>query len=200
MSKSKKLKIAVTGNIGSGKSTFCKFIADAGYPVIEADEISKEILQKNKSIKNKVVKEFGKESYEGNVLNKSYLAEKVFINPKNVLMINSIVHPEVIKEVNKKTEQLLNDTDIVFVEAALIYEADMEHLFDFVILVSSDKTIRKDRVIGQNLTSEQFEQREINQIKDEEKAKRADFVFQNNEGIDELKQKAYLLLKILKKE
>jgi dephospho-CoA kinase len=193
-----KLKVAITGNIGSGKSTFCNFIIEKGYPVINADNISKKILIEDKNVKEKVIKEFGNESFINNEINKKFLAEKIFSEPGNVAKINMILHPKVKKEVEELTKDLFKNHDIVFTEAALIYEADMESMFDYVVLVTSDESIRKKRVISDGkLNREEFIRRNDNQIKVEEKKKRADFIFENNSSKDDLKEKVNLLFTIL---
>lgn len=192
----KKIKIAITGSIGSGKSTFADFISEEGYTVIKADDISKEILATDSDVKAEVVKIFGTESFNGDEINRKYLAEKIFSNPENVMIINSILHPLVIKKIKELMNQELKIRDKVFVEAALIYEADMEEIFDYVILVTADKETRFKRKSGE-LNLNDFGQRDGNQIPDEEKKKRADFIFENNGSVEELKSKARLLLSLL---
>ena len=192
----KKLKIAITGSIGSGKSTFSDFIEKSGFIVIKADDVSKEILANDERVKEKIIKTFGEDSFKGSEINRKYLAEKVFSVPENVLIINSILHPLVIKKIDKMMNEKLNKKDRVFVEAALIYEADMEGMFDYVVLITADKKVRYGRKSG-DLSINDFEQRDSNQIPDEEKKKRADFIFENNGSIAELKGKAKLLLTLL---
>ena len=67
--KNKKIKVAITGNIGSGKSTFSSFLSEKGYPVINADDVSKEILSTDKEVRKKVISEFGKQSFSGEKIN-----------------------------------------------------------------------------------------------------------------------------------
>ena len=199
MTKKRKIKVAVTGSIGSGKSAFCDFLNQNGIPVINVDEESKKLLETDKEIKEKIIKTFGKESFIGDKVNKSFLAEKVFANPQNVQKINSIVHPKVIKKVNILAEEILKNNDIVAAEAALIFEANMENLFDYVVLVTASEEIRIERKTqSDDFSKEQFLKRNENQIPDSEKIKQSDFVFENNDGIDELKNKALLLINILK--
>ena len=194
----KKFKIAVTGGIGSGKSTFCNFLAEKGYPVIKADDISKQILAEDKDVKEKVIKKFGKESFINDQINKKFLADKIFSNPVNVIKINSILHPKVKGKVNELMQEQLISNDIIFTEAALIYEAEMENMFDYVVLITANNDVRMKRVTANGkLTEEDFTKRDENQIKDEEKKKRADFIFENNGDIEELKQKADFLITML---
>jgi dephospho-CoA kinase len=192
----KKIKIAITGSIGSGKSTFTEFITEEGYTVIKADDVSKEILTNDNGVREKVINSFGKESFNGSEINRKYLAEKVFSDPEKVMIINSILHPLVIIKINELMRKELNSRDKVFVEAALIYEADMEEMFDYVVLITANKELRYKRK-STELSLNDFERRDANQIPDEEKKKRADFIFENNEDIGKLKSKALLLLNLL---
>jgi dephospho-CoA kinase len=198
MGKRRKIKIAVTGGIGSGKSTFCKYLSELGVRVINVDDVSKELLENDSEIRKDVIKAFGTQSYNGQKANKKYLAEKVFNNPENVLKINSIIHPKVIKKVNILADEILKHNDIAAAEAALIYEADMESYFDFVVLVTAEKDVRMNRKMAlESYSKDQFDRRNENQIPDSEKRKRADFIFENNDGLAELKGKAFLLKNIL---
>jgi dephospho-CoA kinase len=197
--KIKKIKVAITGGIGSGKSQFAKFISDKDYPVINVDEVSKQLLVSNKEIKSEIEKEFGEESYIKGEINKKFLAEKIFSNHLNVLKINSIVHPIVIEKVNNLIAEKLKIFNIVFAEAALIYEAEMEKYFDYVVLITAPEEIRLKRKIEiDNFSKEQFLSRNENQIPDEEKKKQADFIFENDGSLEELNRKADLLINILK--
>jgi dephospho-CoA kinase len=197
--KIKKVKAAITGGIGSGKSTFANFISGKGFPVINVDEVSKEILVSDKDVKLKIENEFGKESFKNGEINKKFLSEKIFSNPHNVIKINSIVHPKVIEKVNSLIAGKLKSFDLVFAEAALIYEAEMEKYFDYVILITAEEKLRlKRKVELDNFSEEQFLKRNENQIPDTEKKKQADFIFENNGSLDELNKKSDLLIKILK--
>ena len=194
----KKFKVAVTGSIGSGKSTFCNFITEAGFNVIKADDISKKILKEDEDVRKKVIREFGKDSFINKEINKKFLSEKIFSDAINVARINSILHPKVKREVEQLIQEELKKNHLVFVEAALIYEAEMENMFDYVVLITAVSSVREKRIVTSGkLNNEEFRKRDENQIKDEEKKKRADFIFENNGNTKELKQKANLLIKIL---
>jgi len=198
MAKSKKLKVAITGNIGSGKSTFSKFISELGYPVLFADDISNEILDNDPEVSSRVIENFGAGAFTENKINKKYLADVVFSNPKKLKKLNSILHPIVRTKIEKLSDELLKKINIVFIEAALIYEAEIENLFNYVVLITADKNIRMERVISaKNITEEEFLKRDANQINEELKKEKADFIFSNNTTIDELKTKANLLVNIL---
>ena len=197
--KNQRLKITVTGSIGSGKSLFCNFLSEKGYPVIKADDISKEILAEDKEVRLKVIREFGEESYIGSKINKKYIAEKVFSDPIRLEKINSILHPRVKQKVKALTEELFKQHNIVFTEAALIYEAEMQNMFDYVVLVTADQKIRmKRKTEAEGFSEEEFIKRNNNQIPDKEKKKQADFIFENNGSKEELREKVKLLITMLK--
>jgi dephospho-CoA kinase len=194
----KKLKVAVTGNLGSGKSIFCKFLEEIGYEVIKADEIAKDLLANDEDVKREIIKQFGKEAYVKNQVNRKYLADRVFSDQSKLNKINSIIHPIVIEKVNLLMNQQLKTSKIVFHEAALIYEAKIEDLFDVIVVISADSELRmKRKTFNNDFSEEEFRQRELNQISEVEKKKRADFVFSNDGTLQELKAKAELLIKIL---
>jgi len=188
------MKIAITGNIGSGKSTFTKFAKEAGYPVLRADDISKNILKGDEKVRELIIKEFGDISFKDDKLNKSFLAKEIFSDPIKLQKLESILHPRVIKSIEKSFAELLKNNKVVFVEAALIYEADMEDMFDYVVLITAERKLKLERKIESGITEEDFCRRELNQISEEEKKKRADFIFSNEKSIGDLKMKFNLLL------
>ena len=188
------MKIAITGNIGAGKSTFASFVEEAGLPVLRADDISKSILDNDEKVRKLVIKEFGNDSFIKNKPNKSFLSQQVFSDPVKLQKLESILHPGVIKLIDRSIKDLLKKFPVVFVEAALIYEADMEEMFDHVVLITSERSIRLKRKIASGLSKEDFSQRESNQIPQEEKKKRADFIFSNDTTLEDLKMKFKLLL------
>jgi len=188
------MKIAITGNIGSGKSTFSGFAVQAGFPVLFADDISKNILENDEKVRSLVIKSFGAESFIKNKPNKKFLAEQIFSDQIKREKLESILHPRVIKSIDNSIKDLLKSKKAVFVEAALIYESDMEEMFDYVVLVTANRGLRLKRKFESGISEEDFCKRELNQIPEEEKKKRADFIFSNDTSIEDLKTKFNLLL------
>jgi dephospho-CoA kinase len=197
---SKKIKIGLTGGIGSGKSTVADFLRSKGIPVLDADAIAKDIMNSNDSVKEKLVAEFGKETYLNGMLNKEFLSSEIFISPKKIEKINSIVHPVVIKTLTYKMEKALGTNDVVLAEAALIFEAEMEDMFDYIFVITADEETRIARVMERsNLTRDEVARRIKNQIHEKEKIAAADFVFFNNEGKENLFENVLFVINLLKK-
>ncbi len=195
----KKIKIAITGGIGSGKSSVSDYLEKKGYTVLRADLIAKELMAQDVQIKKKLIEEFGEESYSDDKLNTKYLAANVFTNEENVQKINSIVHPPVMKKIDELTKEIFKNNDIVFIESALVYEANLEDFFDYVMLVLADEKIRIARIISrEKVTEEQVRVRMQFQIPDEEKKDDADFVLDNNTTLQELENRVEFLLILIR--
>ena len=195
----KKLKIAITGNIGSGKSAVAKIIEEKGYKVVKADDISKELYITDEKVKKEIIKQFGSESYIDGKLNKPYLAQKVFSNEDSLKKINSILHPPTIKKINSLIKKTLQQSDIVFTEAALIYEAQMDEHYDYILVVAADNEVRKKRIIERDGVDEgNFYKRDSKQIPQDEKTKLASFVIENNSSIEALRYKTDFIITLIK--
>jgi len=193
----KLLKIGITGGIGSGKSTFADLLAAKGYSVIKADFLAKELYVTNEQLKQKIIAEFGKDIYPKGIFDRVALYKKAFVTEEKIKRLNQLVHPIVIDEIKKLFLQNKKD-EIIFVEAALIFEAEMETLFDHVVLITADENIRIARTAERdNVPASEIKQRMKYQILDEVKKDQADFTFFNNCTLQELEQKANLLLQLL---
>ncbi len=190
-----KLKIGITGGIGSGKSTVAKIIRDSGYLVLDADSIAKEIMSTDESVKREIKSEFGEESYKGNELNKDYLASSVFTSVESIIKINSIIHPPTIKKIDELMNKELQKKDLAFVEAALIFESEMDEMLDYVLLVTASEKVRIDRIVKRDsFTEQQVIERMKFQMPENEKESLADFVLKNESNLEELESKTKFFL------
>ena len=195
----KKIAIGITGGIGSGKSTVSDIISGNNYPIIKADDVAKKIMNEDTKIVSEIIKNFGSECYLDGKLNTKYVADKVFIHPDRIRKLNQIVHPPTLQFIQKEINSFHKDFDIVFVESALIFEAKMEELFNYILLVTAEEDIRIKRVLKRDLeTISEIRSRILNQIPEEQKRGRSDFVIENNSTIEELNSKVFFFLTIFK--
>ena len=119
------LKIGLTGGIGSGKSTVAKVFQTLGIPVYYADDAAKELMNNNEGLKQQIILHFGEDVYENKVLNRILLAQKVFNNPSQLNLLNSLVHPPTIQAAEDWFVQ--QKAPYCIKEAALIFESGSQH-------------------------------------------------------------------------
>ena len=195
----KKIKVAITGGIGSGKSSVSKLIEQFGFPVLRSDDLAKDLMQNDDSIKKKIIKAFGKNSYSENRLNKEYLAQNVFCKKRQLEKINSIVHPAVIQKVRAISSELFLNHPLVFVESALVFEAKIQKEFDYIILVYAEEETRIKRLVLKSTISKADILKRIKfQIPDEKKIDKVHFVIDNNSSFEELEHRTKFILELLK--
>lgn len=191
------MKIGITGGIGSGKSQVSKLIENSGYVVLNADDIAKQIMIDDESVRELIILEFGENSYNNEELNRSYLAKKAFSSVENVAILNSIVHPPMVEKINELMEIELKNSKIVFVEAALIYEAEVDSILDYVLLVTSDENSRIERIKNRDGLSEtEIQNRMKFQMPENEKENLADFTIKNSSSLLELEMKTKMFLSV----
>lgn len=174
------LKIGLTGGIGSGKSTVAKIFELLGIPVFYADQVAKELLQTDASLKQMVIKHFGPETYENGILNKSFLAFKVFNDTKKLELLNSLVHPVTIQAAGNWFRQ--QKAPYAIKEAALLFESGTAEGLDAIIGVTAPVALRIQRVMQRDrVAREQVLERMKHQIDESLKMKLCTYVLSNDE-------------------
>ena len=177
------IKIAIVGNIASGKSTVEKIIEENGYKVYDTDKIAHDILASS----SEIIKEFGTND-------RNELAKIVFSDPEKLKKLEKIIHPKV-------KEKLLNifsiDDDLIFVSVPQLFEAGFETLFDKIIYITADENIRRERLIKRNSLTLKEAQRRIDAQKEGDKKEKSDYVVENNSSLDSLKNQILNILKDL---
>lgn len=191
------MKIGITGGIGSGKSHVSKIIEEAGYTVLNADDIAKQIMVEDESVRELIISTFGDESYSDKKLNRSHIASKAFSSVENLLKLNSIAHPPMVFEINELMNAELKKSKMVFVEAALIFEAEVDEILEHVLLVTADETTRISRIMKRdNLSEAEIRDRMKFQIPENEKENLADFTIKNNSTLADLEMKTKMFLAV----
>ena len=175
-------KIGITGGIASGKTTISNFFKKKDAYIFNADQEAKKHLKSSIYLQHKLIDSFGSSITEGNRLSLAKLAKVAFSNKLNQDILNGIMWPEVYILVhNHLIDADRNGCDIFVVDAAMIFEAKFENLFDIVILVSTQKNIRINRAIKRsNLPLEQIQNRMSLQMPETEKKLKANNIITNN--------------------
>lgn len=177
------IKIAITGNIASGKSTVEKIIESNGYKVYDTDKIAHEILANSTEVKEI----FG-------TVDRTVLAKIVFTNKEKLQLLESIIHPQV---KNKILEIFKDENKIVFISVPQLFETGFDKLFDKIIYVTAKDEIRKERLIKRNSLTPEEAQTRIKAQNNEGKAEKSDYIIENDEDFESLTKQVETLLSIL---
>jgi dephospho-CoA kinase len=191
------LKIGLTGGIGSGKSTVAHIFQILGIPVYNADDAAKKLMVEDKKLKTAIISAFGKRSYGNGNLDREYIASLVFNNKEKLDLLNSLVHPVTIRDAKDWFQK--QHAAYAIKEAALIFESGTNNDLDYVIGVQSPLKLRIQRTMDRDHISEdEIKARIDNQMKEEEKIKRCNFILVNNEREMVIPQVLNLHEKLLK--
>lgn len=180
--------LGLSGGIGSGKSTVSKILSDLGAVVIDADVIAKEVLLPGTSGFESAVSTFGSTILDNEgTIDRKRLAKLVFENPKELAKLEAIVHPAVVARVTEIRNSLPESAVVVY-DTPLMFEKQLQGQFDKVLMVVSDKELRRTRLLERGLELGDIEARMANQATDEQRAKIADFVIENNGSLEQLRE------------
>ena len=174
------IRVGLTGGIGSGKTTVARIFELLGIPVYYADDAAKRIMNEDVELKTVIQKQFGKEAYDNGELNRAYLSAKVFTDPFQLEILNSLVHPATIRDAAKWMNR--QKAPYTIKEAALIFESGSSELLDYVIGVYAPSQLRIKRTMERNhLDYDEVKQRMEKQLDENLKMKLCDFVIYNDE-------------------
>jgi len=210
------LKVGLTGGIASGKSVVGEMFAALGAHIIQADEISRQLMEPGEEVYREVVRHFGSGilNPDGRV-NRSRLAESAFgtsagiagTKPARVQELNQIVHPAVIRRQQEWMEQVAqrDPRGVAIVEAALILEAGMAESLDRLVVVTCRAEQRIERWATRLNVDKEAARREVArrmaaQLPEEEKIEAADYVIDNSGTLRETRRQVEEVYAALKKE
>ena len=186
--------IAVTGKIGVGKTTVASFFKKWGAAVIDADRIGHRILEQKR---RELMRLFGKGILKGGRVNRNAVGDLVFSSPKDLRLLNSLVHPPMIQEIMMQRAQWKKR--IAVIDAALYNELQLSKISDSVVLVRAKKEIVEKRMKGMRLNRMRLNISEL-----QREPSTFDFLIQNNGSRKQLEEAAQLVwssvLKRMKRE
>lgn len=201
--------VGLTGGVGTGKSTVSRILRERGYEVIDLDVISHKVIRFPQVVE-KIVENFGREVLEDDnsenyVISREKLGKIIFGNKEKRLVLNSIMHPEILTAMREKilkhkleNKKLENKTKnkIIFVEIQLLFEVQWEKEFDYILLISASTDMQIQRILKRdNRTYEEALNIINSQMPLDEKKKRSNFVIENNGSIQDLERKVDKFLK-----
>ncbi|MDR3329455.1 MAG: dephospho-CoA kinase [Prevotellaceae bacterium] len=138
------MRVGITGGIGSGKSLVCRALQSFGVPVFYADSEVKQMYDSDEEVRRLLVAAFGEEAYAGGKVNARRLAQLAFADSGRLAALNAIAHPALARRYAAWAER--QEAAYTVIEAALLFEADIQRLLDKVATVSAPEALRVARV------------------------------------------------------
>lgn len=191
--------IGLTGGIASGKSTVTAILKSNGFPIIDADKISRGVLIHNAEAIDAVREIFGPTVFDGQVLNRKALGEIVFSHVSQLKKLEAIVHPRVRNSILDEIESLnVAGEKLVIIDAPLLIEGGLHEICDFVCVITVEEQMQIDRMVLRDNVSVAYAKKVIsNQMKNEEKNQYADFILVNSGTLMVLKDRVGDLMRAL---
>ncbi len=186
----KKIIIGLTGSFGSGKTTVARFLKNRGARVVDADRISRSLLNPDSPVYRKVTAAFGASILDSRRrINRKKLASMVFSDKRPLVRLNGIIHPEVVRIIKDQADR--SDSKIVVIDAPLLIEAGLRNWVDKLIVVKISKKEQFRRLwLRTRLKKEDIENRIKAQMPLSRKVRLADFIIDNNGTVAWTKEQA----------
>lgn len=186
------MRIGITGGIGSGKSYVCRRLEVMGYPVYDCDAEAKRLMSEDTELVKAVKRLIGDDAYQGDTLDKTVVAQFLFASSDHAAQMNALVHPVVRRDfVNWTARQT---SSVVFVETALLFQAQFDSVCDRVWCVTAPLSIRLKRVMKRDgCTKEDVVKRQHQQLGDLEVQQRSDDIILND-GKHDIDEQIQLLI------
>ena len=189
--------VGVTGGIGSGKSTVCRCFEALGRLVLRADDIARDLTEREPVVREAIRKEFGGGVFRADgSLDRPGLAKLAFASEEATERLNAIVHPKVFEQIDRtlNAEPVYRTKPYVVIEAALVYESGMDDWLDLVVVVDAPEDERIRRVLARDKTTrEEILKRIAVQLPVKDKLVWADFVIVNDRNSVSLDAKVRLV-------
>ena len=195
------LVVALTGGIGSGKSTVGQIFEDLGAVVTDSDQLARNVVERGTTGFDQIVAAFGDEVLKNGDLDRAALAEVIFKDPAKRTQLEQITHPLIRRAFAEIVESAQNDS-IVINQIPLLVESKHEYKFDHVITVSATEEVRIQRLLMRGLNLTQIKQRIESQSTDAQREAISDTVIRNDKDNSELLlevEKVWELLQIKNK-
>lgn len=182
-------KVGLTGGIGSGKSTVARMLADEGFPVVDADQIAREIMEPGSPVLAQVAEVFGEDLIDDTgALNRAELAKRAFSSTEQTEKLNALTHPAIRAESNRRFDEAEKaGARAVIYDMPLLVDLGLHHDMDITVVVDVDVDERVRRLVDKRgLTEADARARIAQQIDDDTRRAAADIVVDNNGPLEAL--------------
>jgi dephospho-CoA kinase len=179
------LRVALTGGIGSGKSSAAEIFAALGAVVVDSDEIARKVLDRESVGFGEVVATFGDQILAAGEIDRKKLGQLVFSDPIARKKLEQITHPLIRKEF-ERIIKTAPENSIVINQIPLLAESKYDYKFDYVIAISAPIEVRKNRLLQRGMKSYEIEQRLAAQANDADRVKISNEVIENSGDLSQL--------------
>ena len=180
--------VALTGGIGSGKSLVANYFFTLGAEVLDADQVSRQVIERGTPGFDEVVATFGDSVLKDGEINRRALGEIIFADPEKRKALEAIIHPKV-QQALATARKALGDNDILIYEIPLLVETDAAKKFDYIITVEAPLQARIERLKARGLYQSEIEMRIASQASSEQRIAIANTVINNDGDEEELLRK-----------
>ena len=196
----KNMIVALTGQSGAGKSSLADYFAKNNIPVVDCDEVAKEIHH-DVDCQLELCEFFGADILKNGIIDKQLLSQRAFSNPQNLQKLTDITHPFIINKILSETDKYFKlGHNIVIVDGAVIIGHDFEKYCDKFIVILCDRNSQYSRLVKRDgITLQQAQNRIAKQTKLEFMLNKADYIVYNNGTIEELENQGKYIIKELSK-
>ena len=192
------MTVAVTGSFASGKSTFVDMLGELGAETVSADSIVHDLLAADEQSISLVVERFGRDVLEERGVDRRALGRKVFGDPEALRDLEDILHPLVRRETDRRIEN--SGADLFVAEIPLLFEGGRSGTYDYTVAVVAPEERRRAWAAQRGVDEAALRAIEARQLPQQQKARRADVVVQNDGDLDRLRGQAEELQERISRE
>ena len=192
--------IGLTGLPGSGKTTVANILESFGTAIIDVDAAGRWVLENDETVKAELKQTFGHSVFTENEIDRKKLGQHVFANSEELKKLNRIVHPAMLERVTEQLQSVKSNTAYVIVDAAILYELNLDEAMDAVVVVYAQESICIERTVERlKISAKQARQRIQAQKPLDQKLELADYIIENNGSLESLRAKVFALHRELQK-
>ncbi|MBD8032281.1 dephospho-CoA kinase [Solibacillus sp. Sa1YVA6] len=180
--------IGLTGSIASGKSTVAKMIQSYNLPIVDADQVARQVVEPGSPTLLKIAEVFGQDVIsEDGTMDRAKVGSLIFHDESKRQQLNAIIHPAIREEMIRQRDEFISYGEKnVFMDIPLLFESKLEHFVEKIIVVSVTEGVQLERLMERNdLTEEDAKARIGTQIPVKDKEALADAVIYNNGSLED---------------
>lgn len=184
----KRYILGLTGPTGAGKSTAAAAFLQLGWSIVDADKISRQVVESAPDCLSALAAEFGADILEEGRLNRKKLASKAFATPEGGKRLNAITHPLILQEIRRRIDECFqNGSEVVVLDAPLLFESKADEMCHRVLGVLAPEAQRRARIMERDgISEEAARQRMQAQPQEAFYREKCHDILENNAGIEEL--------------